>query len=148
MANSSAFLQNHILQFPILFWIFLQLLTTGCLVRKAAAPLSNFNSRKPNIVLEKMFLPGKNYSIPTEFCPARARVSYSLLHKTPIVQNRKSCSMCLIGFSLRWHIQGYSHQLGLGSWTSWFTSVSCYLWNWNSLWDFIAVYTPLTKPTC
>lgn len=51
----------------------------------------------------RKFLPGKNYSTPTQFFQARAMVSSSLLHTTPIVQNSKSHSMCLMGVFLRGH---------------------------------------------
>lgn len=103
MANSSAFLQNHILWFLFPSGAVLLSFTTDCSVWAATAPLSDFNSRKSNIVLDRMIFTGKNYFTPTKFCPARARVSYLLLHKTPIVQNPKIHIMCLIGLSLSWH---------------------------------------------
>lgn len=81
--------------------VFLQLFTTGCLVLTATALLRDFNGRNSNIVLVSMFLAGNNYFIPKHFSPDGA--SYFLLHKMPIVQNPKSQSMCLIGFSLSWH---------------------------------------------
>lgn len=83
--------------------IFLQLFTTGYLVHTAVTPPSDFNSRKSNVILDRKFLTEKNYSTPTQLCPAGARVSYFLLHKTPTVSNPKSHSMCLTGFSLSWH---------------------------------------------